>query len=222
MNSPVISLTPKLESLPIRQVYRYMGMSPDAADPALQALVEACLPQFLLAAHPRACYTQVCISECSQGLDFGVFQVESDGLRRNLSGCNRAILFAATLGAQVDQQRRTAAVSSPTKALILDAMGTAGIEAVCDGLCSEFAGLYPDQKLRPRFSPGYGDLSLEFQITLLSVLDSSRKAGISLSNSLLMIPQKSVSAIVGIGPLGCTQHSASCEICDKKDCEYRL
>lgn len=222
MSSPILSLTPKLESIPLRQVFRYMGMRPDAADSALTSMVEDCLPQFLRAVQPKACYTELSVAESARGLDFGLFRLESTDLRRNLSGCDRVILFAATLGPQVDRQRRTAAVSSPTKALILDAMGTAGIEAVCDTLCKQFAQLHPDKKPRPRFSPGYGDLPLAFQTTLLSVLDSHRKAGIGLSDSLLMIPQKSVSAFVGLGPLGCTRHSVSCEECNQKDCEYRL
>jgi len=58
-----------------------------------------------------------------------------------------------------------------------------------------------------RFSPGYGDLPLDYQRTLLSVLDTSRKIGVSLTDSLLMVPSKSVSAIVGVRP---AQGSSRC------------
>jgi cobalamin-dependent methionine synthase I len=55
--------------------------------------------------------------------------------------------------------------------------------------------------LRPRFSPGYGDLSLSVQSDLLNVLDARRNIGLTLSDSLMMIPQKSVTAIVGLKPI---------------------
>ena len=101
-----------------------------------------------------------------------------------------------------------------------DALASASAEAWCARVNALLPadGLY----LRPRFSPGYGDLPLDFQRTLLGVLDSQRKAGISLSESLLMVPQKSVSAIVGLGESGCTAPDSGCDICEKKDCEFRL
>ena len=75
---------------------------------------------------------------------------------------------------------------------------TAAIEAVCDKLCCEIAEQYSQYKLRPRFSPGYGDLSLYVQRDIVRILDTYRKIGLTLSDSLLMIPQKSVTAIVGL------------------------
>ena len=52
---------------------------------------------------------------------------------------------------------------------------------------------------KPRFSPGYGDLSLEVQKEIFSLLDCPRKIGVSLGDSLLMTPSKSVTAIIGYG-----------------------
>lgn len=218
----VMAASVALETVDRDRVFRYLGMRPDGAEEALVQLVDDCIPAFLAAVRPRACWTEVPISRMGDVLDFGVCRVESASLSRNLRGCDRAILFAATLGAETDRRRRTASVTSPARALVLDAMGTAGIETVCDDLCRRFAAQHPDRKLRPRFSPGYGDLPLDFQRTLLGVLDSQRKAGISLSESLLMVPQKSVSAIVGLGRQGCTLAVGNCEECVQKDCEFRL
>ena len=52
--------------------------------------------------------------------------------------------------------------------------------------------------LKPRFSPGYGDLPLSMQTDIFRVLDCPRKVGLTLNNSLLMSPSKSVTAIMGI------------------------
>jgi cobalamin-dependent methionine synthase I len=52
--------------------------------------------------------------------------------------------------------------------------------------------------LRPRFSPGYGDLPLELQTNLFKVLDCQHFIGLTLNDSMLMSPSKSVTAIVGL------------------------
>lgn len=222
MNLAVNTTAPAVPELSMERVFARMGMPYDRAEPALRALAEKTLPDFLAAVRPRACWARVPVTVTAHGSDFGVFSAESRSLARHLAGCDGAVLFAATLGAEADLQRRAAAVRSPARALLLDAMGSAAIESVCDALCRDFAAGYPDCRLRPRFSPGYGDLPLELQPTLLRVLDSARLAGISLTDSLLMLPQKSVSAILGLGRAGCPLGRGDCTDCEQQECEYRL
>ncbi len=222
MTAPVYSLFPGLPPVPARNIFRYLGMGRAEPDPAVAALVEECMPAFLSAVRCRACYTVLPVQTDGETVDFGAVQLSSASLAKNLSGCEKAILFAATLGTQVDLQRRQMGVHSPARALVLDAMGSAAIEALCDQLCESWAEENPGLRPRPRFSPGYGDLPLSFQTRLLELLDSKRQAGIALSQTLLMVPQKSVSAIVGMGPDGCTMRFHDCGDCDKKDCTFRL
>ena len=54
------------------------------------------------------------------------------------------------------------------------------------------------EHLTSRYSPGYGDLPIESQHTILNLLDASRKIGVSLTGSLMMVPSKSVSAVIGV------------------------
>lgn len=222
MTAPVAPFSGVLPSLPRKNIFRYLGMARAAEDPAVAALVDECLPDFLDSVHCRGCYTRVAVRINGEDVDFGAAQVSSASLSRHLAGCAEAILFAATLGPQADLQRRRAAVTSPAKALVLDAMGSAAIEAFCDQLCDEWAKNNSALRLRPRFSPGYGDLPLSFQKELLALLDSGRKAGITLSSALLMVPQKSVSAIVGMGQTGCAMGVHNCADCSKEDCAFRL
>ena len=96
-----------------------------------------------------------------------------------------------------------ACAQAPASALLCQAIGAERIEALCDAftdwLEAEVSprGLF----LRPRFSPGYGDLPLTLQREILRALDSPRTLGITLNRSLLMSPSKSVTAIIGLGPL---------------------
>ena len=106
---------------------------------------------------------------------------------------------------------------------MLQAIGAERIEALCDVFCekirldAESAGLFP----RPRFSPGYGDFPLELQKDIFRVLDCSRKIGLTLNESLLMSPSKSVTAVIGLGPCAGTDHPIRCGACGKTDCIYR-
>jgi cobalamin-dependent methionine synthase I len=106
--------------------------------------------------------------------------------------------MAATLGSEAESLLRRAQSRSMGDALILDALGSAAIEAVCDQLCAEIAQELSPRRLTARFSPGYGDLPLDQQRELFAVLDVTRRIGVSLSESALMLPQKSVTALIGV------------------------
>ena len=112
-----------------------------------------------------------------------------------LNGCDRAILFAATLGAGVDRLLMQAALRSPAHQYIADAVASALIEALCDRAETDLCGPHPHTH---RFSPGYGDLPLTLQPALLNLLNAHRQIGVALTDSLLMTPTKSVTAILGL------------------------
>lgn len=128
-------------------------------------------------------------------VSFPFAETESADLSRNLSGCKNAAVFAATVGMGLDRLILKYSRISPSKALLLQAIGAERIEGLCDTFCGELSAEY---ETRPRFSPGYGDLSLELQRDIFAVLNCSKHIGISLNDSLIITPSKSVTAIVGI------------------------
>ncbi|MBP3731219.1 MAG: hypothetical protein J6I40_07110, partial [Mailhella sp.] len=71
-----------------------------------------------------------------------------------------------------------------------------------------------------RFSPGYGDFALEHQRDFARFLDMPRNAGISLSDTLLMTPSKSVTAVIGVGASSRTC-GGKCMDCSREHCIYR-
>lgn len=129
--------------------------------------------------------------------DLGVFQVCSRDLAARLAGCTRVIVFAATLGALFDRELQKQARLSPARAYKLQMEGLREIEHFCDTLCEELAS-ERDVALRPRFSPGYGDLSLAVQREIFRVLEPEKRIGLCLSESCVMTPSKSVTAFVGV------------------------
>ncbi len=127
--------------------------------------------------------------------DLGFTRVKSFDLHKNLSGCNQAFVFAVTLGFETDRYLLRLSGTSQSARFICDGYFSAVAESVCDRAEKKIKG---SLCCKPRFSPGYGDLSLEVQKDVLSALNASKLCGISLTDSLLMTPQKSITAIMGI------------------------
>lgn len=133
-------------------------------------------------------------------IDMPYGTIESSSLYRNLEGCSEVYIFAATIGAAFDRLMQRARAMSMSEAAILQAIGAAAVEELCDMLNKklELEAIDNNEQLRPRFSPGYGDLSLDNQKGVFSILEPHKYAGITLNDSLLMSPEKSVTAIIGI------------------------
>ncbi len=181
-----------------REVLRYMGAR-DATDEVLSLVREAIT-------EADGCFSgRVCAAECGvridgSTVDFGFASIESGDLAKSLHGCDRALIFAATVGVEIDRLIAKHSRLSPARALALQALGTERIEAVCNAFCRARADEYAKagRTLRPRFSAGYGDLSLSFQRDIFQLLDCPRRIGLTLNDSLLMSPTKSVTAIAGV------------------------
>lgn len=152
---------------------------------------------------PKYCYTKTLVRLLPTGkLDLGYTRLESKDLSKNLSDCTQVYTFAVTLGLQIDRTIAKLAVSSPGKAFAVDALASAYAESIADTLSQMFQEELPENyTLASRFSPGYGDLSLSVQPTILDVLEASKHIGITLGSNLLMTPRKSITALQGVKQL---------------------
>ena len=63
------------------------------------------------------------------------------------------------------------------------------------------ASLAPGEKLMPRRSPGYGEMPLSLSREIVDRLEATRRIGVAVTDSCLLVPSKSVTAICEIG--GC-------------------
>ena len=206
---------PKLNE---RECLRYAGTTPQNVSAEERALFEACLTEVENKLTYKICWGRFPVKRGENGLDFGFLQTDSRALMKNLEGCEEVIVFAATIGLEIDRLIRRYTNLSPAKALFFQAIGAERIESLCDTFCEELKA--EGLQLRPRFSPGYGALPLELQKDIFRVLDCPRKIGLSLNESLLMSPSKSVTAIIGIGG-GKIEEKNKCSACEKSDCAYR-
>lgn len=176
-----------------REVLRYMGAS---GDETLYPLIDECMVEVDKALSAMICYDNYEISVDADHIELGFCAVNSRDLAKNLNGCKNAIVFVATVGIGIDRLIKKYSLLSPSKALCIGAIGNERVEALCDLFCSDIAEKHG--KIRPRYSAGYGDLDLSMQRDIFSALSCTKNIGVTLGESLLMTPQKSVTAIVGI------------------------
>ncbi len=178
-----------------REVLRYAGVRGEGGD-AEQALLSYAEELALPILAPRLCYGVFPIRKTELGMDLGFSVITSHSAQKRLDGCEKVLVFAATLGVALDRLISRAAVASPSRALFLQALGAERIEALCDAFESEMQAR--GWSLRERFSPGYGDLPLQLQTDLFRALDCAHRIGLGLNESLSMSPSKSVTALVGV------------------------
>lgn len=213
------------ESVDRTEIYRYLGYRGSRPDETVCALVESCLVEVDRAAIPRQVTLRVPVRLEGKKVALGQLSVESGALAKNLQGCSEAFLFAATLGPGIDQLLRRYGRLQVSRAAVIQAVSAAAIEDWCDRCQRELAeGLPSGLSLRSRFSPGYGDLPLSFQRPLLAALQADRRIGIGLTDTLLMTPSKSVSAIIGIrcGKEAKAPAQQKCDGCANSGCPYRI
>ena len=182
----------------LAEIARYMRMGRAVPEGELAARVEKLRDEALKTVRPARVWRRFPISDGA--IASGALRIQVAGtLARHLEGCHDAFLVCGTIGAGFDAFQRRSSVSSGVAALVVQAIGAALIEKWMDETESEITKeLAAGESLVQRYSPGYGDFPLAAQHTLLDLLDAPRNAGVSLTDALLMVPSKSVSAISGV------------------------
>ncbi|MCD7929254.1 MAG: vitamin B12 dependent methionine synthase, activation domain protein [Clostridiales bacterium] len=215
-------LHPKLEHINPNEVLLYLGYNGGDVPPELEADIAACAQRILETARPRLTYRVFPLDGGRlRGTDFAL---EGQDIQTLLAGCGEAVLMAATLGPDVETLLMRAQVTDMAKALILDSCASTAIENVCDNfeadLRRDYAarGLY----LTDRFSPGYGDLPIAQQRGFCELLDTRRRIGLTVSQSGILIPRKSVTAVLGAADSPRPHREPSCADCGLfRSCQMR-
>lgn len=215
-----------LDDIDREEVLRYAGCGKGipSDDTQLESLLDEVIGEVSELLSYRVCYYR---SEtgCESGEFRLPFETTSKDLESCLEGCNETVMFAATVGIDIDRYIARNRHISPTKALLAQAFGAERVEKLCDVFCEEIRQQAEDESrgITMRFSPGYGDLPLEVQKDFFKILNIDKLIGISLGESLLMTPSKSVTAIFGIreGSSAAADCMHKCALCDKAECAYR-
>ena len=211
----------RLTQINRRETLQYLRYHGELLPEPISRDLDRCEAAVMAAARPRAVWRLFPLTEDGQ-LGGTRYVPEGESIRELLASCHAVVLFAATLGSEMDAAIRRAQHQNLGDAVILDAASSAAIENVCDNLCADLAEELAPEYLTDRFSPGYGDFPLSQQQAFFRLLDISRRIGVSLTESGLMVPQKTVTALIGVSSQPQPKRHRGCAYCNLyDDCAYR-
>lgn len=197
-----------------RAALRALGYGGAPVDEQTSEKLETAAAQLEKAATPRWVYRPfVLLPGC--GLQGTGLVLQGSSIQKHLAGCGGCLLLALTLGDGVERLVRAAEAADMPGAVLLDALASALVEQYADAaeniLREEMRR--QGQYLTSRFSPGYGDLPIGHQREVLRLLDAHRAIGLSVSPSGIMLPRKSITAVLGVADHAVAGHLAGCGEC---------
>lgn len=203
-----------LDKLNRNEAVRYLGGAGIQLNYRMDKLMNECEKEVLQKARPKYLYSEVNLpcDEIMQGND----------IANHLESCTKAVVMCATIGAEIDKLIRVSQISDMARAVVLDSFSSVAVEQVCRKVDELLAEKYEGSYMTFRFSPGYGDYPIELQQSFLRMLDAPRKIGLTTNENSLLIPTKSVTAVIGISDKPIEQKKRGCAVCNMRDkCRYR-
>lgn len=191
----------KLKPINRKEAALYLGYGKNEPDEVIKNLMDECEGPLMDACRPAFSFGVFDILTCSEEkivLSECTLTLTGKDIGKLLRGCSKAVLFAATLGSGVDALLRKLQITNMPKALLTDAMAGAAIEQICNDFQEELQGRFPNMLQTMRYSPGYGDLPLDLQKDLLATLEAGKRIGLFVTESNMLTPLKSVTAIIGL------------------------
>lgn len=189
-------LQPSLPNVDINEVLRYAAIPRAGRTSELLRLAENAVAEACGLIQGKVCFATVSASASENVTKLGFAAWHSADFAHYVGDSETLIVFAATVGLSIDRLITAKSSMSPASAHMLEAVGNERIEALCDAFCAEAALRFG--KLKTRYSPGYGDLALEAQRDIFKLLDPPRRIGLTLNDSLMMSPSKSVTALCAV------------------------
>lgn len=197
-----ISLKAWLEALGMKEI----------PDEKIMSEIRKVEQMIISAVSPKAIYR---IMEPSE------LRLEGKSIKRHLSGCQKIVVMGATLGAGADHLIRRLQITDMTEAVIADCGASVLIEQVCDAFQKTINDAV-DGYTTSRFSPGYGDFPIEVQPDMIRYIDGQRKIGLNVTSNNLLVPRKSVTAVIGVSDRPVRGSLATCAECVLRDkCDLR-
>lgn len=213
------------------EVLRYLQYKNQEIDNSLSDKIKKCINITKEIINPRFIFRKYKIKKLksSNGKNEVYFEganltLQSNDIYNLLLDCDECILMSATLGLEIEREIRKLTYTDLAKGIIIDACATTAIEEVCDIVQDNISKklLKEDKYITYRYSPGYGDLSIEKNLDINNLLNSQKEIGLTVTNSGIMIPRKSVVALIGVSHRKISNTKKSCENCSNRhNCNYK-
>lgn len=236
-----------LEQLNISEGLRYLGYGSNTPDEMVMQLINECSQEIMKTARPQMVYKVFDIEAplapyaASQSKEAVSGDAASDStaykyvalkgtslvltgnsITEHLSGCEKAVLFAATVSAGIDRLIRITQLEDMAKAVIMDSLASVAVEQVCDKTELIIKAQFPEYYQTFRFGVGYGDLPITLQKDFVNVLNAPKIIGLNTSASCMLTPTKSVTAVIGLSKQPISSKRRGCQTCSMyENCNFR-
>ncbi|MGV8982410.1 vitamin B12 dependent-methionine synthase activation domain-containing protein [Clostridium sp.] len=208
-----------------KEVLRYLGYKNQEIDKSLTDLIEVCCKEVIDICKEKFVYEIFDIERKNDEIFLlgSTLVLKDIDIINHLATSKKCLVMAATLGVDVDRRIAYYSRFDITKGLIMDACATTAIESLCDELQVQIMqrALVDDLHITNRYSPGYGNFSIDNQSNILNVLNAYKKIGLSVTESNIMLPRKSVTALIGFGEIVNPKPNDKCKNCKNSDCDFR-
>lgn len=199
------------------EALRYIGYAGQRTDEMLDERIDALIAACERDSAPAYVY-RIFPVDASSGairLTGSSLVLEGSAIYDHLRDARSCAVMAATLGLANERAAMRIKAKSALDAVVFGAAGSSLVECVADAceaaIVAEAAqlGLHTNW----RFSPGYGDLPLDIQPAIVRTLEADKKLGMTVTDSNLLVPVKSVTAFVGLFDEPCEHTKRSCAGC---------
>lgn len=214
-----------ITSLDRSEVLRYLGYAGQEISPELDSRIDEGIARALEVGRPRGVWRVFDVAGRDEGeapavhLSGTSLVLQGHDIAKHLAGAVSVGVFAVTAGMGIDQEIRRLSVTDPLAQTVFDVAGSALVERAADAVEARLVGeaAARGQYVNWRFSPGYGDLPLDIQPVVLRTLDATRQLGITLTPTNLMVPTKSVTAVIGFFMEPQSSRKVTCQYCYCKE-----
>lgn len=216
----------EIKKIRTQEAIRYLGYKNSQPDEKILKIISDCEKEILSVLEPKYIYKILEIQnvDTNEGIvTFKSCRVVFKGrdIAKHLNGCEKAAVMACTASAGVDRLLRLYQIQDMTKAVVGDSLASAAIEQICD-LAQKEISEKADGYTTWRFSCGYGDFPIETQREIVALLDTQKRIGLSATESCMLVPAKSVTAVFGISKNPIERKRRGCESCNLyKTCNFR-
>lgn len=219
MNAPIV-----LTKLNREEALRYMGQSDGKCNEQLETILDVGEEKLLQAAQPKYLYKVFDITPAEQGIALcnTSFVLQGQDIKNHLMHCEKAVLLCATLSAGVDALIRREELRDVLLALAVDCLASTAVEQLCDKVELLIKEQFLEYEMTWRYGIGYGDLPISQQRDFLNLLNAPKHIGLNVTQSNILTPRKSVTAIIGLSKEKIEQTKRGCAVCNLREtCQLR-
>lgn len=213
-------------AIPKKEVLRYLGHKNQEINGNIDRLIDETIKEAKELVNPKKVVARykITINDTGVSLDNTNLILTGEDIKNHLKYSKDIYIMAVTLGSAIEKKIAYYEKIDLTKAVILDSCATTAVEEFCDLIEEDIKKIAESEykEITFRYSPGYGDLPIDIQKDFLDTLNATKTIGLTVSSHNLLMPRKSVTAIIGLIPKDKAINKRTCEVCSNyNNCKFR-